>query len=98
MAALERRDREGLNRLYHVTWTILNQGEFERAAVWNRRLAEAARRQNDARYVDIARLNDLTARYDQGDLGVAAEMHRMAREGRDWFVRARAGSAAVSRC
>ena len=87
-AAVRRNDREGLNRLYHVTWTILNQGEFERAAVWNRRLAEAARRQNDARYVDIAHLNDLTVRYDQGDLEVAAEMGRFAREGRDWFVRA----------
>ena len=87
-AAVRRNDREGLNRLYHVTWTILNQGEFERAAVWNRHLAESARRQNDARYVDIAHLNDLTVRYDQGDLEVAAEMGRFAREGRDWFVRA----------
>jgi signal transduction histidine kinase/ActR/RegA family two-component response regulator len=90
LAAVDRRDREGLNRLYHVTWTILNQGEFERAAVWNRRLADAARRQNDARYIDIAALNDLTARYDQGEVGVASEMDRMAREGRDWFVRAHA--------
>ena len=90
LAAAGRRDREGLNRLYHVAWTILNQGEFERAAVWNRRLAEAARRQNDARYIDIAALNDLTVRYDQGEIGVAAEMSRMAREGRDWFVRAHA--------
>jgi signal transduction histidine kinase/AmiR/NasT family two-component response regulator len=95
MAALDRRDREGLNRLYHVTWTILNQGEFERAAVWNRRLATAARRQNDARYIDIARLNDLTVRYDQGEIGVAAEMNRMAREGRDWFVRAHAARLAA---
>ncbi|WP_259554590.1 ATP-binding protein [[Roseibacterium] beibuensis] len=94
-AALQRRDREGLNRLYHVTWTILNQGEFERAAVWNRRLAAAARRQNDARYIDIAHLNDLTVRYDQGDRTVAAEMQRMAREGRDWFVRAHAARLAA---
>ena len=90
LAAVERDDREGLNRLYHVTWTILNQGEFERAAVWNRRLAEAARRQNDARYIDIAHLNDLTMQYDQGDAGVAAEMERFVRTGRDWFVRAHA--------
>ena len=94
-AAMQRRDREGLNRLYHVTWTILNQGEFDRAAVWNRRLAEAARRQKDDRYLDIARLNELTARYDQGDVSVAAEMHRMAREGRDWFVRAHAARLAA---
>lgn len=89
-AALRRNDREGLNRLYHVTWTILNQGEFERAAVWNQRLAEAARRQRDDRYADIARLNELTIRYDQGDTAVAAEMSRLARVGRDWFVRAHA--------
>ncbi|HYC75680.1 ATP-binding protein [Brevundimonas sp.] len=95
MDALRRTDREGLNRLYHVTWTILNQGEFERAAVWNRRLRDAARRQNDARYIDIAHLNDLTARYDQGDVEVAAGMHRLAREGRDWFVRAHASRLAA---
>ena len=89
-AAMARDDREGLNRLYHVTWTTLNQGEFERAAVWNGRLAEAARRQGDARYIDIAHLNELTIRYDQGDTTVAAEMSRLARAGRDWFVRAHA--------
>ncbi|CAN7382981.1 ATP-binding protein [Brevundimonas sp. LjRoot202] len=94
-AAMRRGDREGLNRLYHVTWTILNQGEFERAAVWNRRLADAARQQGDARYVDIAHLNDLTARYDQGEIEVAAEMSRFARDGRDWFVRAHAARLAA---
>ncbi|NJC40064.1 signal transduction histidine kinase/ActR/RegA family two-component response regulator [Brevundimonas alba] len=88
--ALQRHDREGLNRLYHVTWTILNQGEFERAAVWNRRLAEQARLQKDARYTDIARLNDLTARYDQGEVAVVADMRRFLRDDRDWFVRAHA--------
>ena len=45
-AALRRRDREGLNRIYHVTWIILNQGEFERAGEWNRQLARRARRRN----------------------------------------------------
>ncbi len=89
-AAMQRDDREGLNRLYHVTWTILNQGEFARATVWNRRLKQAARRQNDARYIDIARLNDLTIRYDQGDAAVTAEMREVSSTGRDWFVRAHA--------
>ena len=93
--ALQRDDREGLNRLYHVTWTILNQGEFARAAVWNRRLEAAARRRNDARYIDIAYLNDLTMRYDQGETGVAGEMSRFARNGRDWFVRAHAARLAA---
>ena len=89
-AALVRNDREGLNRLYHVAWTVLNQGEFEQAAQWNRWLAAAAARQKDARYQDVARLNELTIRYDQGETGVAAEMSRMATSGRDWFVRAHA--------
>ncbi|MFX9502889.1 hypothetical protein ABTO67_18150, partial [Acinetobacter baumannii] len=70
--------------------TILNQGEFDRALVWNRRLAEAARRQGDQRYADIAHLNELTVRYDQGDVRVAEEMQRMSVSGRDWFVRAHA--------
>jgi signal transduction histidine kinase/CheY-like chemotaxis protein len=89
-AAYRRHDREGLNRLYHVVWTIQNQGEFDRAAFWNRRLEEKARAQRDQRYIQIARLNDLTARYDQGDLTVDAEMTRMTTAGVDWFVRAHA--------
>ncbi len=93
--AARRSDREGLNRLYHVTWTILNQGEFDRAAAWNRRLAEAARRLKDERYLDIARLNELAIRYDQGAVAVAAEMRRTARDGRDWFVRAHAARLAA---
>ncbi len=94
-AALLRSDREGLNRLYHVTWTILNQGEFERAEGWSRRLALASRIQNDARYENIARLNALTIRYDRGEVAVAAEMARHAEEGRDWFVRAHAARLAA---
>ncbi len=88
--AATRDDREGLNRLYHVTWTILNQGEFDRAAAWNARLTEAARAQKDDRYIDIAALNVLTIRYDQGDVGAASEMASYAANGRDWFVRAHA--------
>lgn len=88
--ALSRRDREGLNRLYHVTWTILNQGEFERAELWNARLAAAARQQSDVRYIDIAHLNALTIRYDRGDATVGPELGRIAGSGRDWFVRAHA--------
>jgi len=90
LAAMRRTDREGLNRLYHVTWTILNQGDFEKAALWNRRLTEAANRQGDERYKDIARLNALTIRYDQGETAVEAEMRRTAETGEDWFVRAHA--------
>ncbi|MDP3803200.1 ATP-binding protein [Brevundimonas sp.] len=89
-AALARPTREGLNRLYHVAWISLNQGDFERAAAWNDRLAEAARVQDDARYQGIARLNALAIRYDSGDSGAAAEMHRIARTATDWFVKVHA--------
>jgi len=89
-AAYRRHDREGLNRLYHVVWIMQNQGEFEKASFWNKRLEAKARAQRDRRYIQIAQLNDLTARYDQGDLDVAAEMSRMTTAGVDWFVRAHA--------
>lgn len=89
-AAYRRHDREGLNRLYHVVWIMQNQGEFEKAAFWNNRLETKARAQRDQRYIQIAQLNDLTARYDQGDVEVAAEMTRMTTAGVDWFVRAHA--------
>ncbi len=89
-AAIARNDREGLNRIYHVTWTILNQGDFDKAAAWNARLRTAAIRLNDGRYQRIADLNDLTIRYDNGDSTAAAEMHRIARTDPDWFVGAHA--------
>ncbi|HEY1225300.1 MAG TPA: ATP-binding protein [Brevundimonas sp.] len=88
--AMEVKSRESLNRLYHVTWIFLNQGEFEKATLWNNRLASAAADQKDARYVDIARLNGLAIRYDDGDTSAAAEMARMARTATDWFVKAHA--------
>lgn len=88
--ALRRDDREGLNRLYHVAWTFLNQGDFERAALWNGRLEAKAKAANDRRYLQIARLNGLTARYDQGDLAVASEMEGVASTTGDWFVKAHA--------
>ncbi len=88
--ALKRNDREGRNRLYHVAWTFLNQGDFERAALWNGRLEAQARAADDRRYLEIARLNRLTARYDQGDLAVAADMGGVAATTGDWFVKAHA--------
>jgi two-component system, sensor histidine kinase len=88
--AMARDDREGLNRLYHVAWISLNQGEFDQTRLWNGRLAEAARRQGDERYMAIAELNALTIRYDEGDTTAAAEMGRIADTAEDWFVQAHA--------
>jgi signal transduction histidine kinase/ActR/RegA family two-component response regulator len=88
--AMRRNDREGLQRLYHVAWIFLNQGEFDKAKAWNDRLAEAARHQGDSRYIQIARLNALTLRYDQGETSAADEMRRIATTEADWFARAHA--------
>ena len=89
-AAEQRNDREGLQRLYHVAWIMLNQGEFDEAADWNRRLAQAADLQKDSRYIRIAALNDLVLRYDQGDTPAADEMRRQAAAEQDWFAKAHA--------
>ena len=88
--AMTRNDREGMNRLYHVTWIILNQGDFERAEYWNGRLKSAAQQADDARYAAIAELNDLTIRYDAGDTSAAEGMQRLMQTSPDWFVRAHA--------
>jgi len=88
--AMRRNDRDGLQRLYHVAWIFLNQGEFEKAGFWNDRLAANARHQDDRRYIQIARLNALTLRYDQGETAAADEMRRIATTETDWFARAHA--------
>ncbi|WP_292066878.1 ATP-binding protein [Brevundimonas sp. UBA7664] len=89
-AALDQPGREGLNRLYHVMWITLNQGDFERAEFWNNRLAAAALARRDERYQMIARLNALTIRYDSGDTAASVEMDRIGRTATDWFVKAHA--------
>jgi signal transduction histidine kinase/CheY-like chemotaxis protein len=89
-AALEQPGREGLNRLYHIMWITLNQGDFERAAAWNNRLAAAALERRDERYQMIARLNALAIRYDAGGTAATAEMNQIAGSTADWFVKAHA--------
>ena len=89
-AAMARTDREGLNRLYHVAWIFLNQGEFDKAKLWNDRLDAAARRQHDARYITIAHLNTLALRYDAGEADTVTEMARLGRSESDWFTRVHA--------
>lgn len=81
---------EGLNRLYHVMWISLNQGDFERAEFWNNRLAAAALERGDQRYQSIARLNALAIRYDSGDTAASVEIDQIARSATDWFVKAHA--------
>jgi len=82
--------REGLNRLYHVAWLFQTQAEYGKAQLWNEYLADAATRQDDARYKMISRLNALGARYTQGDLTVVPEIARIHATELDWFTRAHA--------
>ena len=89
-AALLRNDREGLNRLYHVAWLFQSQADYEKAQLWNARLAAAATRQSDARYQVVARLNTLAARFTQGDLTAVPEIARIHSTELDWFTRAHA--------
>ncbi len=89
-AALRTPGRESLNRLYHVTWTFLNQGDFDKAREWNGHLTQAATTQGDSRYIRIAYLNGLTIRYDSGDDAAVVEMARIAASDTDWFVRVHA--------
>ncbi len=89
-AAERRTDREGLNRLYHVVWTTLNQGDFDAARAWNLRLAAAAGRLGDTRYLRIAHVNDLTIRYDEGEAAADEAMAAIAATESDWFVKAHA--------
>jgi two-component system, sensor histidine kinase len=79
-------DRESLRRLQHVITVLQAQSEFELVEKYNRALAASAARQHDTRYADIARLNSLSFRYDQGETG-SEEAVSQARTGhQDWFV------------
>ena len=82
--------RERMNRLYHVAWIYLNQADFARFSHWNGTLASIARRENDARYIDVARLNELVAAYDKGDAKAVAEMRRISAAATDWFAKVHA--------
>ncbi len=89
-AAMRTPNREGLNRLYHVTWIFLNQGDFDNASLWNGRLERAAGLLGDRRYVTVARLNAMAIRYDRGEAEAVEQMRRMSVSEQDWFTRAHA--------
>ncbi|HEY2662517.1 MAG TPA: response regulator [Caulobacteraceae bacterium] len=86
-AASRSASRESLSRMQHVAWTLLNQSEFDRFNHWNDLLKRSAERQGDKRYLAMARINALKARYDSGDPSVQAEITRIAQGEPDWFAR-----------
>jgi signal transduction histidine kinase/ActR/RegA family two-component response regulator len=86
-AALKMSGRDRLDRLYHVAWIFLNQSEFAKFEQWNGQLAALAAAEGDTRYVEVARINELRRRYDDGDPSVADEIARAAGHETDWFAR-----------
>ncbi|HLK23596.1 MAG TPA: ATP-binding protein [Caulobacteraceae bacterium] len=86
-AARRERGEPALAKLEHVAWIFLNQSEFDRFDRWNAALAERASDMGGRRYAEIARINALKARYDQGDTSTHAEIARLARSEPDWFAR-----------
>ena len=88
--ALRLQGRERLNRLYHVAWVFLNQSEYSRFRVWNAALAQQAMKDGDARYLSVARINELRSRFDNGDAAAGRKIEQLARSEPDWFARAHA--------
>ncbi len=60
--AAQRGDEEGLSRLQHVTWIMINQHDAPMAERWNEALRQAAERQRNRPYLEIAKVNDLEIR------------------------------------
>jgi signal transduction histidine kinase/ActR/RegA family two-component response regulator len=82
--------REALRRLHHVAFIMLNQSEFDQFEHFNGLLAAKAKAQDDARYVDIARLDELKSKFDRGDTSVLPQIAAMAEHDSDWFARVHA--------
>ena len=86
-AASRRPGPEGLNRLQHVAMVFENQSEFDRFEHWNNLLRANALRQGNARYLSMAKVNELKSRYDRGDASSEREIDRVSRTDPDWFAR-----------
>jgi signal transduction histidine kinase/ActR/RegA family two-component response regulator len=83
---------DSLGRLQHVAWVMLNQSEFDRFQHWNDLLSRQAARLGDKRYLAMARINALKARYDGGDVSAHQEISQVAKTEPDWFARIHAAS------
>ncbi|MBX7247620.1 MAG: response regulator [Caulobacteraceae bacterium] len=88
--ALKMRGRERLNRLYHVAWIYLNQSEYAAFDRWNAILSREAARDRDARYIDVALLNEMEGRYDRGQATALDDMRALSGRETDWFAKVHA--------
>ena len=91
-AASRANGREALRRLHYAATIYLDQSEFDQFEHWNGIIAAKARNAGDARYAEIARVDALKSRYDQGDTSVQAEIERAAAAEPDWYARVHAMS------
>ena len=91
-AAARMKGREALRRLHHVAVIYLNQSEFDRFEHFNGLLSAKSVADGDARYRDVARIDELKSRYDRGEASAGADIARIAGVEPDWFARVHAMS------
>jgi signal transduction histidine kinase/ActR/RegA family two-component response regulator len=82
--------RERLDRLEHVAAEFLDSSDYAKFAVWNARVQTQAEQDHDARYLAVARVDVLQARFDQGDDRALAELKTLSEREPDWFARVHA--------
>lgn len=91
-AAAGRPGDEGLSRLQHVIWVLINQDDYIAAERWNAIMRRSAERQNDARYRGVAMVNAMHIRYLRDDTVSLDEMQAFAAIQTDWLTRIAAES------
>lgn len=92
-AARARDDIEGLSRLQHVVNLLIEQREFEAAAVWNRELEREAARQNVDHYKELVRINTLMLDHFRGNGVKVSQVRALAAQQRHWLPKVMAGVA-----
>ncbi len=91
-AAAERNDAEGLSRLQHVTWVLINQDDYVAAERWNAALHRSADRQKNTSYLAVSKANSLHIKYLRDDAVTLEEMQAFADAQTDWLAKAVAES------
>lgn len=84
-AAALRKDAEGLSRLQHVTWIMINQDDYTAAERWNTVLRQSAERQKSARYLAVSKANEMHIRYTRDGTVSLDEMKAFAAAQTDWL-------------
>ncbi|MCR5876265.1 ATP-binding protein [Phenylobacterium sp. J426] len=83
---------KGCGALNYVATVYRNQLELARFEHYNEMLAENARKLGDERYAEVARLNQLARRIDEGDNAAVSQLEAQLKTETDWFARIHAQS------